>query len=584
MNNLNNSYSNTSYNHTQDIHFENINSNLTPPIWFNDLHRQADLVPCPGHFGLQSGADGQIGSLDTYCELSVPPHRGAESEPEFIHDLQQLQQFIKKKTSVLDARKGASGFIFYPNIARKRIKKIFSVSSPIAHQAFSFTDDEKQEYFRHSRKEKYLLQKIAKAICIDHKRLTYCGSTVIDVEKGASVFWDNSNEKSYYAGHQTCEFAGCPICQAKKANADEQEIRQAMQTAKAKGWDYLMFTPTTRHKKHNTLAEIMDYRSKVFECFRNCKPYRKLKRLGYVGDIIALETPHSDANGWHAHNHNIMLFDKNIQDNQEFIQNKLISAWLSACEKVIKKYNLNPHDLMPEPEFINVTFNKKEIDDNIADYLVKQGADQRIIEFKNGSQMKIKSKSFIENPRWGAPKEMTRGNSKRSKGSSLTPFDMLRAIAQDPENYDDKYPLLFREWVNAIKGKALLRWSPKLREKIFGDDYKEQREQAKADTVAENHDKVMDLTAEQDKAIQHHNSESDFLSLVERNHMIGDIDTKAILSELVGLYRVEIDQKPIFKMNMIDNWINGQLVQEPILYREPAPCEIDPSLKILTFS
>lgn len=568
MNNSHIIQSNTNYNTS----IFDVQSVSTPPDWFNQLH---DNAP-------QNAQDVGYGSLDTYCELSVPPKGGAESEPQFTQDLHQLQQFIQKKISVLDARKGAKGFIFYPNVARKRIQKIFSVSSPITHREFS--DNEINEYFRHARKERYLLQKIAKAVCIDHKRLTYCQAIAYDAEKGISLFWNNDSERASYRGFQTCGFSGCPICQAKIAQSNEHEINQARAVCKERGYDYLMFTPTTRHKKHNTFAEVLDYRAKVFECFRNCKPYRKLKKLGYIGDINALETPYSDVNGWHIHNHVVMFFDKSIQEQAEFIERKLISAWLSACEKVIKKHNLNPHDLMPDPEFINVTFNKKEIDDNLGEYLVKQGADQRIVEFKNGSQIKIKTKSFTDNEKWGMGKEMTRGNSKVSKkGDSLTPFDMLRTIAQNPDDYSDKYALLFREYVDGIKGKSLLRWSPKLRQKLFGDDYQEQTDQEKAQAMDENSEKIADLSVEQVKAIQHTNSESDFLSLVERNHIIGDIDTKAVLDNLVGLYRSEIDVKPIFKMNMIDNWVNGQLVQEPILYKPLAPCEIEPDLAVMQF-
>ena len=107
-----------------------VQSVLTPPDWFTELHSHAP----------QTAGDVGYGSLDTYCELSVPPLRGAESEPQFTQDLRQLQQFIQKKVSVLDARKGATGFVFYPNVARKRIQKIFTFASPIAHKAF--TDDE----------------------------------------------------------------------------------------------------------------------------------------------------------------------------------------------------------------------------------------------------------------------------------------------------------------------------------------------------------------------------------------------------------------------------------------------------------
>ena len=69
----------------------------------------------------------------------------------------------------------------------------------------------------------------------------------------------------------------------------------------------------------------------------------------------------------------------------------------------------------------------------------------------------------------------------------------------------------------------------------------------------------------------------DYLSIIERNHIIGDIDPKAILDNLVGLYRAETEKKPIFKMDWIDTWVNGQLVQVPKLYETFAPCELKSS-------
>ena len=104
-------FQNVQYN---DIQYSN--NELTPPNWFTELHANAPQIT----------QDVGYGSLDTYCELSVPPLRGAESEPQFTQDLRQLQQFIQKKVSVLDARKGATGFVFYPNVARKRIQKILN--------------------------------------------------------------------------------------------------------------------------------------------------------------------------------------------------------------------------------------------------------------------------------------------------------------------------------------------------------------------------------------------------------------------------------------------------------------------------
>lgn len=91
-----------------------------------------------------------------------------------------------------------------------------------------------------------------------------------------------------------------------------------------------MFTPTTRHKLHNTLDEIFDYRSKVFEFFAT-GAIPQPKKLGYIGDIIAVETPFNDDNGWHVHNHNVMIFDKPIQDQAEFIEK---NSYQRGCHHV----------------------------------------------------------------------------------------------------------------------------------------------------------------------------------------------------------------------------------------------------------
>ena len=47
---------------------------------------------------------------------------------------------------------------------------------------------------------------------------------------------------------------------------------------------------------------------------------------------------------------------------------------------------------MPEPEFVDVTFNKQQIDDTLSEYLTKQGADTKFIQFNDDSEIRIRSK------------------------------------------------------------------------------------------------------------------------------------------------------------------------------------------------
>ena len=560
-------YHNTTNNVVQSV--------LTPPDWFTELHSHAP----------QTAGDVGYGSLDSYCEVSVPPHalawdRGAETSNNYLQ-LNHLRDFINEKTNIVNVRHGIDKFKFKPNLAKKSLQKTFSYVSPIA-SLISNDENDKAEISRKIRNERSVLLKVSKALLVDNQRRAYCQSVVFDVEKGVGVYYNQENKKASFGGYQSCGSPTCPHCGNKIALANESEIKKAIEVCKEKGYDYSLFTNTIRHKRHHTLVELLDFYSKIFEVFRNSKPYRKMKRLGYLGDIKALETPHSDNNGWHPHYHTLMIFNRLLTDEEkEFCEKKLISAWLTACSTVIERDQLNPHDLMPERDFIDLTFNKGQIDDTLGEYMTKQGVDTTFIQFKDNSEIRIRGKEFMDNPKWGVGKELTRGNSKRSRGESVTPNDMLRLIAGEIDNEDDtqfnKYAFLYREFVTAMTGRSMLRWTPKLRQRLFGDDYEEQSDQEKADYLDENSEQILSLSTEQEKAIRKFNSESHFLRLIEKNHDTGGIDTKGVLDNMVGLYRAELDKKPEFDFNKIDMWINGQLFQVPKLYETLAPCELKSS-------
>lgn len=526
---------------------------------------------------------GGVGSLDTYCGLSVPPLSIDEINDKIHQEIRNLQNFIDDRVNIVDVHKGNATFVFNPNKAKQSLKKTFSVVSPIKPD---YDETDKAEFSRRIRAERYQLLKVSKAILVDNKRRYHCQQTAIDLETGFTLYYNQSNKKASLGGYQSCGSPTCPHCGNKIALANEEEITKAIAVCKEKGYDYLLFTNTIRHKKFHTLIELLDFYSKVFEKFRNSKPYRKLKKLGYLGDIKALETPYSDANGWHPHYHTLIIFNRMLTESERiFCEKKLISAWLSSCSKVIESDNLNPHDLMPEPDCLDVTFNQKQIDDTLGDYMTKQGADTKFIQFNDDSEIRIRSKEFAENKKWGAGKELTRGNMKRSKGGSVTPNDMLRIIAENIENPDptefNKYAYLYREFVTAMTGRSMLRWTPKLREKLFGDDYKEQSDQDKAEALAENSEPVMSLSIEEERAIRRTNSEAHFLRLVEINHEVGGINTTAILENLVGYYRqTDKTNSNGFDFNKIDRFVykkkdSCQVIQDPILKRAVAPCELE---------
>lgn len=515
-------------------------------------------------------SDSGYGSLDTYCEVSVPPQ-------EINKEINQLQKFINDRVNIVNVHKGIDAFQFNPIKAKKSLKKSFSISSPL--KPLNVDSENRKEFARLLRAERYTMLKVSKAILVDNKRRYHCQQTAYDAEKGFGVYYNQQSEKASFSGYQSCGSPSCPVCGNKIAIANEAEITRAIAVCKEKGYDYSLFTTTTRHKRHYTLGELLDYQSEVFAVFRNSKQYRKLKRLGYLGDVKALETPYSDANGWHPHYHTLIIFNRKLTDDERlFCEKKLISAWLKACATVIDRDNLNPHDLMPESDYIDLTFNQNQIDDTLGDYMTKQGVDTKFVQFNDGSEIRIRSDKFIDNEKWGVGKELTRGNSKRSRGESITPNDMLRLLASEVDSQDDalfvKYSRLYREFTEGTKGKSFLRWTPKLRQKLFGDDYEEQSDQEKADALEENSEQVLNLSVEEERAIRVMNAQADFLRLIEINHEVGGVDVKAILKNLVGLYREKFGLNN-FSMNRIDEFIRGQVTQVPILKRAVAPCELE---------
>ena len=108
---------------------------------------------------------------------------------------------------------------------------------------------------------------------------------------------------------------------------------------------------------------------------------------------------------------------------------------------------------------------------------------------------------------------------------------MLRLIAGEIDNEDDtqfnKYAFLYREFVTAMTGRSMLRWTPKLRQRLFGDDYEEQSDQEKADYLDENSEQILSLSTEQEKAIRKFNSESHFLRLIEKIMILAVLIQKA---------------------------------------------------------
>ena len=391
------------------------------------------------------------------------------------------------------------------------------------------------------------MQKVVQAIYPDHKRLANCNNSPVDVETGVSLVWDDENKKANMTGRQTCGHGfGCPCCGAKIANDNGEELEKAFIECNQRGYTSAMFTATVRHKLSHTLAESLNYLKEIEKIWRNSKPIRNLvKKFGRIGDIQALEITYSFVNGWHPHLHILFIFSGEIDVNK--FTDTCVSAWLKASNTVIERDNLAKMDRSVSADCLKVTIGNA-LQKKLKDYLVKNGAEKTTFIFDNGTNIKVsksdptKQKTLKDGKKgWTASKEMTQGNRKKGRGESMTPQDFLRAIVTGIDEADImKYAHLYREYVEATHGHSMLKWSPKLREKIFGAEVEEKTDEEKASDKFENQgiEFLAKLTKTEYKTLNKNNLIPWLLETVERSHIVGDVSWREELTKITT-YQIE---------------------------------------------
>jgi hypothetical protein len=154
------------------------------------------------------------------------------------------------------------------------------------------------------------------------------------------------------------------------------------------------------------------------------------KVYGIKGTIRALETTHSNANGWHPHLHELWFVERGFSIAR--LRQQLYKAWNNAC-----------------------------IDAGLECPSLANGVDVRAGDF---------AADYVS--KWGMDYEIAKAHVKKGKkGASRSPFQLL----VDYEQGDMQAGALFREYAEAFKGKRQLVWSKGLK-KLFGIEQKSDKE------------------------------------------------------------------------------------------------------------
>lgn len=243
--------------------------------------------------------------------------------------------------------------------------------------------------------------------------------------------------RAYYGNVRRCGSVwACPYCAAKVGRARVQELRCAVDAARAKGYTVTLATFTVGHRGSEPLAVLLRQLTEAMRWWRSGREWqRTADALGYVGSVRNLEVTWGEGRGWHPHSHALLITERPIDNAaRAFLQER----WVAAVAKFHGYAGLTVGLLL------------SDADNDVAGYLAK--AEREVLGQVPASD---------ERRGWGAAEELVWSHVKRGREGRHSAWDLLRGlVATGWAEYADRW----QEYVKAFHGKRQLYWSKGLRD------------------------------------------------------------------------------------------------------------------------
>jgi hypothetical protein len=279
-------------------------------------------------------------------------------------------------------------------------------------------DETGLNYGENHKKARYQLAEKAKEL-LPNSRLTFCMHSLTAVK----VNQDIETGSAHLSGVAHCGLGWvCPVCGSKIAMGRRTDLQSASQAATEQGLQAYFVTYTAAHSREDKLADNLQDMKTAIRSMRQSRAWRNFKKNhGVVGYVDAWEITWGQANGWHAHMHEVIFASPG--GNPLEMQDEIYKQW----ENSLSKLGLSSS----EAHGVAVI----EADDDIGNYLTK----------------------------WSLQAELTGQPFKHGKTrKSHTPMGLL-GLAEQGEKWAGK---LFQEYAMATRGKSAIRWSRGLRDRL----------------------------------------------------------------------------------------------------------------------
>lgn len=287
----------------------------------------------------------------------------------------------------------------------------------------------------------------------------------VRIERNVVIRRNTQHKSAFYTGLVTCGSVwACPLCAGKIQERRRLELEHLVQWSESQNLQAIMVTLTFPHKSFHTLGNLLDMQRDAFKRLRSGSVFSDFKKsIGFRGLVRSLEVTHGQ-NGWHPHTHELWLVDPSVTDQ---VRLKILAMWEKACVSVGL--------LDPTDELAVHSFRLRSVDVRLnADcgaYLAKQDSSRN----------------------WGITHEVAKASSKSGRAKGVHPHEFLVRAAKGDE-------ALYFEYLNGMKGKAQLYWSPRLKSACGLADFTD--DQLAVEAADDSDDELAQLCADEWAFIQ----------------------------------------------------------------------------------
>lgn len=260
---------------------------------------------------------------------------------------------------------------------------------------------------------------------------------------------------SSVGGVSTCGSVwACPVCSAKVARTRSEEVQDAVRAWQAAGGTVVLATLTLSHGVRHRLADTWDAVGHGWASVRNGAGWKADCREFRIGGYVRVVEVTRGRHGWHPHVHVLLFVTGTATDEEaEALRGRLFARWSKRLARKDLGYKTLEFDRHGNPVAVDVRVAKPHDVAYLAEYLAKFG-------------YAPKGTADGSTTSWDLAREVSRGDLKKGRSGSRTPWEILESAATGQDWQARKDRRLWAEWELASRGRRQYAWAEGFRESL----------------------------------------------------------------------------------------------------------------------